>query len=384
MTHPSTLFPDDALADNSAPGTGLALSALKFSTGQLSPAQKKFNQLLAQTEKLALKIETTRNTTDTHRMLYASRIHPLKKECGELMRNMVLWLDGRLQRKGLSDKQKRIAREILCGLAAGLAMQGDKTMHTLHDTHSPHSLAEEEKSAAAGLQSVMEDIFGEDLGDVDTPFESMDDLMRAAMAKMQANNAEEQAAKTQRQTQRKKTAAQLKAEQQMQDADGALRTIYRQLASALHPDRETDPQEQHRKTALMKEANAAYERRDLLALLQLQMRADLADGDKVATLAQDKLTALTALLKDRVAVLTRELYALEREAIAEFELPMHSPFSEASLKRHLVTQQQDLQAQMAMMQRDLHCVQDDKQFKRWLREQNELAQEEEDFLDDFF
>jgi hypothetical protein len=145
----------------------------------------------------------------------------------------------------------------------------------------------------------------------------------------------------------------------------------------LHPDREADPHEHARKTALMKEANTAYERRDLLALLQLQLRADLADGDKLATMAKEKLAALTALLKERVAVLNRELYAVEQQAIHEFELPPYSPFNEASLKRSLFMQQQNLQGDIAMMQQDLVRVQDDAHLKRWLKQQHELAQDDD-------
>ena len=64
----------------------------------------------------------------------------------------------------------------------------------------------------------------------------------------------------------------------------------------LHPDRETDHAEQLRKTALMKEANSAYEKRDLLGLLQLQLRAELTDTSKMASMTKDSLAALTALL----------------------------------------------------------------------------------------
>ena len=253
-------------------------------------------------------------------------------------------------------------------------------MQALHDAHSPHSLADEEKAATLDLQQAMEDVFGESLGDADAPFQSMDDLMRAAAQKMQASNAARAEAKAQRKAKKKKSATQHKKEElaaaQAQDATGALRTLYRQLASALHPDRETDPQEQLRKTVLMKEANAAYERRDLLALLQLQVRADVADADKVATMATEKLAALTALLKERVSVLTREIHVLERQALHEFDLPPYSPFSEAILKRHLVMQQQNLQADIAMMQQDLVRVQDDAHFKRWLKQQHALAQDD--------
>ena len=62
---------------------------------------------------------------------------------------------------------------------------------------------------------------------------------------------------------RKKPGAALRQTEQ-HDADTLLRRLFRQLASALHPDRETDPQARLRKTALMSEANAAYEKRDLV------------------------------------------------------------------------------------------------------------------------
>lgn len=384
MPYQASIFPDDEPAA-SAPahyddqqGTALALSALKFDAAQLSPAQKRFNQLLAQTEKLAGKIEATQKVTDTHRTLFNSRVLPLEKEQAALMRQMALWLAERLKKKGLTDKQKRISREIICGLTAALGMQGDEAMQALHDAHSARSLADEEKAAALDLQQAMEDVFGESLGDGDTPFQTVDELMRAASQKAQDSKTAKEEARAQRNAKRKKSPAQRKKEEQAaaqaQDADSALRTLYRQLASALHPDRETDPQEQLRKTGLMKEANAAYERRDLLALLQLQLRAELADGDKVANLAQEKLAALTALLKERVAVLTRELVMLEQQAVQEFDLPPYSPFSETNLRRHLTEQQQALQASIAMMQHDLLRVQDDTQFKRWLKEQNELTQ----------
>ena len=106
---------------------------------------------------------------------------------------------------------------------------------------------------------------------------------------------------------------------------------------------------------------------------------DLADGDKVATLAQEKLAALTTLLKERVAVLKRELQTVELQAIHTFNLPPYSPFSEASLKRHLVEHQQELQADIAMMQRDLQQAGDDAYFKRWLQEQHRLRQDEAEF-----
>ena len=382
MSNQTSLFSDDqpvVLTPQHSVNT-LATTALKRGTAQATPAQKRFNQLVTQTETLARKIETIRQMTDAHRSAFASSIAPLEKERDDHMRQMAVWLGERLQRKGLTAKQKQIASKILCGLAGPMGMRGDTAMQALHDTHSPDSLADTEKDAAADMQRMMEAMLGESLGEADTTFDSMEALLDAARQKVHAQVAQHQSEREQRAAKKKKKPAQLKKEElaaaQAKDADGALRTLYRQLASALHPDREQDPQEQIRKTALMKDANAAYERRDLLALLQLQLQADLADADHVATMAQEKLSALTALVKERVAVLNDELQMLQHQAMVEFDLPPHVPVSETSLKHYLSLQRQDLQAAIVMMQQDLQRVQDDAYLKRWLKEQHALAQDD--------
>lgn len=389
MPHQPSLFPDDQAPASATPagGSELVVSALKFGAGPMSPAQKRFNQLLNQTETLAKKIEETARLADAHRMALARTLAPLEKERTALMRQMAVWLDARLQRKGLGARQKAIATEILCHLAAAVAGTGDEAMHALYEAHSKTSLAEEEKAMAADLKMFMEDMLGQEMGDDDTPFDSLDDLLRASMAKMQEKAAAEEAGRASRKAKRKKSAAQIKAEAQataqLEDASGALRTIYRQLVSALHPDRETDHAEQLRKTALMKEANSAYEKRDLLGLLQLQLRAELTDASKMASMTKDKLAALTALLKDRVKVLTEELYAIERQMVGEFNLPMYITLSAEALRQTLVECEQDLKEEIAMMQDDLAMVQDDARFKRWLKQQARASHDEFDPLDFF-
>ncbi len=383
MPHPPHPQTSPQAQTPAAPASKLAVSALQFGSGPISPAQRRFNQLLSQTETLAKKIENARKLADAHRQVAAKTLAPLEKKRNGLMRDMALWLDERLKRKGLTTRQKTMARELLRHLAAALASTGDEAMHALYAAHSDTTLAEDEKADAADLKTVIEAMLGKKIGDDDTPFESLDDLMRASMAKMQEASAGEDATHASAQSKHKKTAAQLKAEAkataQLEDATGALRTIYRQLVSALHPDRETDPHEQVRKTALMKEANTAYEKRDLLALLQLQLRAELLDTSQMASMAKEKLAALTTLLKNRVAVLNQELFAIERQMIGEFNLPMFSTVSAVSLRRHLIESELNLHEEISVMQQDLAMVQDDAHFKRWLRAQENGRQDDDRF-----
>ena len=205
-----------------------------------------------------MRIADVQALADAHRPLYHATLTPLRECFQEMLRKMVLWLDQRLQGKDLRPAQKRVATDILCGLCEALVAGGDGAMRALHDRHSRHSLQRKEQDAAAG------------------------------MAHMQGATQAEQARRDAARAKKKPTAAQRKAEQQQEDAETVLRKVFRQLASALHPDRERDPAEHRRKTALMSEANAAYGRQDLMALLQIQLRIEQADSRSLSQLPEEK------------------------------------------------------------------------------------------------
>ncbi len=150
-------------------------------------------------------------------------------------------------KKRLTARQRQVAGEIPCGLAGPLGAQGDAQMQALHDAYSPQTLADTQKDAAADRQRMVEEVLGESLGEGDAVFGGVEKLLIAAQQKMRARDMQEEEARAQRAAKKQKSAAQLKKEEiasdHAQNADGALRTLYRQLASALHPDREPDAQQ---------------------------------------------------------------------------------------------------------------------------------------------
>ena len=378
----TSLFDDDlpgqAAASPVPAGVGLALSALKFAQEVLSAQQKRFNQLLERTEMLASKIAAMRAAADVHRLAVGTTLRPLEDQRHTLMRDMALWLDERLKRSGLTRNQQQLAGEIIRNLALGLALMGMEDMRAVHDAHSDISLADQEQAGADETQAFLEAVLGEAVGG-DQAFASPEEVLQAGMERRRQQAQAHAEARAAHQARRAKGRGKPQEKQHAKDAEGALRLIYRQLASALHPDRESDPAEHARKTSLMSEANAAYGRRDLLALLQLQLRADLADARKVSTMAKEKVAAMTVLLKERVDVLSRELRDFEGQVRAEFDLPPYVPLGTAGLRRHVQEQKQSLQAEITMMQHDLRLVQTDAAFKRWLREQHRLARDEDRF-----
>ncbi len=375
------LFSDEAAP---APATSSDLS-LQIKAPKLAPAQLRFNKLLEKIERLTLRLADTQALADTFRPLYHGTLQPLAAKRSTTLRDMVLWLDARAQQKGLTPAVLRDTQAMVCALCEGLALAGDVAMRAVHDRNSAQSLADKEKAAAEDMQDMLQRMAGVDVSDLNTG-ESVQDVLNASMARVRQHMMDEQEAQeakaAAKRASKPRSAAQIKAQAQQQDAQGALRTIYRQLASALHPDREPDEGERARKTELMGQANAAYERRDLMALLTLQLRCEQIDATAISRLTTEKMAALTLLLKEQAAAVEEDLFTAENRVQEEFALSPYTPFTKAGLLRDLDNQVLDLEEGIALMQEDLAAIQTDAGLKGWVKRQKKIAKAN-DFDADF-
>ena len=112
------------------------------------------------------------------------------------MRELALRLAGCLQGKALSRLQQETAAEALCRLAQTLAEEGDVAMAALHDQHSRQTLAQKKQAAADAMRARLEEVLGEPLGEAGEDA-SMEELLRAGMARLRESQEEEQARRRQ-------------------------------------------------------------------------------------------------------------------------------------------------------------------------------------------
>ncbi|WP_157084950.1 hypothetical protein [Hydrogenophaga palleronii] len=344
-----------------------ALRVLPPSAQPLSAAARAYNLQLTRIDKLRSQLAEMEALAQQHRLAVHTAVDPLRRQLARGQRTLALALDEHLQGKLLSRVQADTARALLCQLARSLAEAGDTAMRDLHDRHSPRTLARLKQDAADALRQRLEAVLGEPLDDGDHPL-TVEELLRAGMARLRREQEEAQqlrreAAQAKR-ARKKPGAAAHGAEQH--DADTLLRRLFRQLASALHPDREADPQARLLKTALMSEANAAYEKRDLVALLQIQDRAALADPTAVHQLSDQRLASLTLLLKAQVAELERERAGRQSALADEFDLPEGVSPNANTLLQSRIDQTSALEAALAQLDRDLEQLDDPVRLKRWL------------------
>ena len=359
------LFPAEA-----APARATGSRSLQIIAPKLVPAQQRFDKLLAKAQVLTERLASTRALAEAFRPLYSSTLQPLQAQRKAGLRCMAVWLDAWLQKKSAGSALQRDAAAMLCRLSESLATDGDAEMRVLHDRHSSMSWGDKSAAAAADRLARRQQATGVDLSDLHGD-ESAHDLLQAGMERVRPHRLDEQTAA--RRASQPTPDAQQKAPDLPQNAQAALRAIYRQLASALHPDRALDATARAHKTDLMGRVNMAYAARDLMALLTLQSHCKQPGAEAVSRLTAEKMAALTTLLKAQAASLDGEVALALAQLRGEFALSDFTPVTVQGLTLALGEQASALVDATALMQQDLQRVKTDTGLKRWLKAQQKRS-----------
>ena len=318
----------------------------------LSKGQKTFNTLVAKIETRRAELLQWQTVVQSCLQKVSSDYAPVAQELKQYQTAMVHGLDQVLDQKGLNKVERRAVQEIVCSLAGRLVAEtGDEALKAIYNKHSDDDFDAEAASELEDMKQSMEDIFGIDLGDV-TDVNSPEALLAKIKAQLEQAPSQEP-----RPNQRKKTAKQLarEAEKKAEEDQTSLsiREVYRKLVSALHPDREPDLEERQRKTTLMQRVNQAYDKKDLLQLLELQLELEHIDAHSIAGMSEDRVKHFNKILKEQLAELEQEIAYVEMPLRSQLNLhPLQSlapanvlPFfyrDLADLKRHVQEIKHDL------------------------------------------
>jgi hypothetical protein len=361
-----------------------ALAVQATPQAKLTPAQQRFNELLARIELLTGHIQRLEAWSDLHRYAHIQALRASVQQAQAHRKNLLFFLHERLQTADFTVQQQRMARGKLRNLLGALAAVSDPQVQALANVYvsdeDTQEAAQEQAEAAQRLREKIEEALGQPI-DKPSQYQTPEEMMAAGMRQWQRQqqaDEERKAAKRAARKANKKSAAVEKGEissamARETDAKSAIRTIFRQLASALHPDREPLESERLRKTGLMSEVNAAYEKNDLTTLLRLQMQVTQVNPQSTARMADDKLQAMSLLLKEQVAALEDDLEQLQSRLSRELCVPVRAEADEAAMTQSLQRIQADQRQNMDSLASDLRRIQNDAEFKRWLKEQWQLA-----------
>ena len=365
-------------AFSTEPSVYAALSLQAGPDAPLSAVQQRYNALLARLEVLSAHVARLQAWSDQHRHAHVQALYHSAQQTRTLRQNLLLFLHGQLQGDGLTAQQQRMARTQVRCLIAQLGETADMQVQAVADLYRLDDELDEERAVQAQrLREQIEAALGQPIHNPSL-YQTPEAMWAAGVRQWQQQQQTDEARKAARRAARKalkKPAAHAQAQAEQMDARSAIRTVFRQLASALHPDREPDEQERQRKTALMSEVNAAYEKADLTTLMRLQMQITQVAPGASSRLADDKLMAMCALLKEQVSALEDDLDQLQFRLSRELCIPVRADADEAVMTQALRRMQADQRHEVDSLEADLRRIQSEAELKRWLKEQAQLAKE---------
>ena len=349
--------------------------SLQISTRRAVPPsldQERFAFLLSEIEKVRAAHAKAEALFLRFRRDNAEKLAPLREALRAACRESVRALDRLLDQPGWSRLDRVALLDMLRSTAEALLESGDGDVEikTIFDKHNPISFDALKEDELQVLKEHAEEM-GFDLGDAED-IRSEDDLMERMYEELAAREAAEETARTNKKTKRK-SAAQMRSEDNAKLARQALRDLYRKLASAVHPDRERDPARREEKNLLMQKINQAYAANDLTALLEAQRAIEKDDAAPASSLGAARLKHYNKLLAEQLAALKDKLREMEAHFRMEFSLPPMDGITPAKLTRAVRAQARSMRAEITRQQRLLDLLADKAATKRWLKQQRRFA-----------
>ncbi|MCF8167412.1 MAG: J domain-containing protein [Rhodoferax sp.] len=326
----------------------------------LSKNQNLFNDLVRKIQLRRDELAQWQEVVEACRAKAASEMLPLLKKFRE---QQTAFLDVLVQGhalKGLTKTDRRVLGEEICELAEFLLEEtGDPKFKEIFNQFSPtdYDEDEDESEIADVLKNAVANAFGMDPADY-AHLQTPEEVAALAQAQLNERRHHAEVEQARKDATRKKTPKQLAreaaAKAAAEEVSLSIREVYRKLVSALHPDREPDADERARKTALMQRVNQAYEKRNLLQLLELQLELEHIDAHSIAGLSASRLKHFNQVLREQLAELEQEINALVMPYRLQFGL-----FGSTRLKPSQVMTY--LNRDIANLRRDLREIQKDLQ-----------------------
>jgi len=372
--------------DDSSPG----LRIVGATAGQqLGKQQQRFHKLVKDAAKLKEAVRAwSLVLPEIHRGV--AELARLQAEHRSIVSEIVRLLDRSFNDRTLTKRERAYLRTVLCDTAlevleaeaaVGAAATADvKEIYNRHSTTDFDTAAEVDEAAQARMMRMMlEAELGLDFGRAD--IRSLDELREAAFAQMaeqqreEARRVEEAAArKASRKKSARQAAAEARRETEREQVGKALQDVYRKLAKELHPDREPDPEERARKTLLMQQINVAYEQKDLLQLLELQLRFEQLDEAQIGTLAEERLEHYNRLLAEQVGQLKEELAGIEMPWRMRLGMPPTGKLPPARIQIRLRDDLRSVTEGIELARNDLQRFAEPTALKAWLAVELAAAQ----------
>jgi hypothetical protein len=328
-------------------------------SGILSRTQIEFNRLMKNLESVKVRHFKEQQRLDEALAISISELMPLVEEINRTNRDLVFHGYKALQTLKLTAGRRASFGDLLCGHAenllndpTGLIDEDLSELEVILENIEPSSDQDDQLMGGEAGYDVfrsMVERMARDAGiDVDPGGLAMntdpEEIKRLIGERFDAMNGKSPAPPSVGKPRRKQTKAQAEKERKRLELEEAksrdLKSLFKQLAKAFHPDLEPDPQLKEHKKVWMQRLNTAYASADLREMLQLEIEWLGEEAANLATAGDEKLHVYCMVLKEQIADLKKQTHDLLNEPqygpLNRFRDPYHGTLAKPeTVKRTL-------------------------------------------------
>lgn len=285
----------------------------------LSKEQQQFNRLNKRIENLEKEIIAEHEKLNRILELYSGELHPLRLSVAQKRTAFAITLGKATKIFKFGKRQLGFIQSIILDQfdEAFAFITPTKEQESFYDEWSDISYQEEIEHQKGETQTYMTEQLKQmgitiDLSDIDESPEGFARLQEKLRSEMERLGSSFQ----QNHRKRKKSVQQSLREQRQKEEEElknkSIRSIYISLVKVMHPDLESSPALKKEKEDIMKQITTAYENKDLLTLLKLEMQWMQKENSHLAQLAEEKLKLYNMALKEQVAALEQEKFMAQQ------------------------------------------------------------------------
>ncbi len=298
----------------------------------LSRTQLEFNRLMKALESTKARHAREQARLDEVLDISIRELMPLIEDLNRVNRDIVFSGHKAWQNLKLTAKRRRWFGDLLSGKAAdlladpvGLAEEEIGLLQTVIDELGPcedeRLMQEDEEEEFDFLREMIEQSARAagvelDLSDLD-PSSDPEEFERTVRERLGAAAALFEDAPPAAKRPRKPTKAQAEKERKRLELEDAknrdLKSLFKQLAKAFHPDLEPEPLLKEHKKVWMQRLNTAYAANDLREMLQLEMEWLGEEATNLATAGDEKLKVYCMVLKEQIEDFKAKAHHLKYE-----------------------------------------------------------------------
>jgi hypothetical protein len=293
-----------------------ALKIVAKSAQTLSKDQQTFNKLTKRIETLESEIIAENEKLAQLLVIQGKEITPLQIKVAHLRVKLAEALAETIPGNKFTKKQIESIQEIIVAQCSDAFnyIEPNPQQEAFYDTWADIPYKEEIEVQSEETKEMFAEYISNMYG-IDVDIDSFDDNPES-FARFQAQIKEqfEQSGRGQQQPNFKKSKKQQAREEAALAEESIkaknIRSIYIALAKVMHPDTEADESLKAEKEEIMKKVTAAYEKKDLPALLKLEIEWVHKTSEHLEQLTDDKLKIYISALRQQVSELESERNSL--------------------------------------------------------------------------